>query len=286
MVEIMPKVSVVIPIYNAEKFISETIESVMAQTCSDWEIIAVDDGSTDKTPEILRSYKKRLSKKMRVITQENSGLSITRNVAISAAKGGYVAFLDHDDLWVPEKLEKQVKLLDSNKELGMVYSDSYMIDEKGDLKKDTFFGKIKPSRGNVFDKLFYVNFIPCLTVITRKEMLKKVGQFDPRYKISEDHDMFLRIAECYPVDFIEQPLAKYRLHGESASKNIEVQVAEDFRITEHWLKKKPSLKKELRYKIKLKKTCLRGSLMKYYLSKHEVKKTIKNIKNLVKDLIS
>ena len=286
MVELMPKVSIIIPIYNAEKFISETIESAIAQTYSDWEIVAVDDGSTDKTPEILRNYKKRLSKKMRVITQENSGLSIARNVAIGAAKGRYIAFLDHDDLWLPEKLEKQVKLLDSNKGLGMVYSDSYMIDEKGNLKKDTFFDNMKPYRGNVFDKLFYVNFIPCLTAAIRKEVLEKIGQFDPKYKISEDYDLFLKIAECCPVDFTEQPLAKYRIHGESASKNIEMQVAEDFRIMEYWLRKKPSLKKELRYKIKLKKACLHGSLIKHYLGKREFKRITREIKNLVKVLIS
>jgi len=115
----MPKISVIIPIYNAERYLSETIESVMAQTYSDWEIVAVDDGSTDKTPEILKDHEKKLSKKLCVITQKNSGVSIARNTAIAAARGEYIAFLDHDDLWLPEKLEKQVKLLDSNKKLGL-----------------------------------------------------------------------------------------------------------------------------------------------------------------------
>ena len=160
----MPKVSVIIPIYNAEKFISGTIESVIAQTYQDWEIIAVDDGSTDKTPEILTKYKKKLSSNLQVITQENSGVSIARNKGIPAARGEYIAFLDHDDLWTPEKLEKQVKLLDSNKELGLVYSDSYVIDECGNLEKDTLISSILSRnilrsnvfRGNIFKELFCV----------------------------------------------------------------------------------------------------------------------------------
>ena len=280
--DIMPKVSVIIPVYNAEKFISETIESVIAQTYQDWEIIAVDDGSTDKTLEILKEHEKKLSKKLRVITQKNSGVSIARNTGVAAANGEYIAFLDHDDLWMPRKLEKQVKLLDSNRTLGLVYSDSYQIDGAGNLKKDTFFHSTKPFRGNVFNELFYINFIPCLTAVVRKEVLDKVGPFNPKYNIAEEYDLFLKIAERWPVDFIEQPLAKYRFHAGSFSKNIDISVYEDFQIIEYWLKKKPHLKKELKYKIKLKKARSYMSLIWYYLRKHEFRKAIGEIKNFVK----
>jgi len=291
--EIMPKISIIIPVYNAEKFISETIESVIAQTYQDWEIIAVDDGSTDKTPEILKEYEKKLSKKLRVITQKNSGVSIARNTGIAAAKGEYIAFLDHDDLWMPEKLEKQIKLLDSNKELGLVYSDSYMIDESGNLKKDTFINSImsknilqsKVFRGNIFNELFCVDFIPLLTTIVRKDVFDKVGMFNPKYKISEDYDLFLKIARIYPADFIKQPLAKYRIHSGGASKNLETRIKEDFQIMEYWLIKKPELKKELQYKIKLKKASLYGSLMRYHLSKLEFKKVVVETKDIIKGLL-
>jgi len=278
----MPKVSVIIPVYNAEKFISETIESVVAQTYPDWEIIAVDDGSTDKTPEILKEYAKKLPKKVRVIAQKNSGVSIARNNAIAVAKGEYIAFLDHDDLWMPEKLEKQVKLLDSNKALGLVYSDSHQIDGEGNLKGDTIFHSVKPFRGNVFNELLCINFIPCLTAMVRKEVLDKVGPFNPRYKVAEEYDLFLKIAERWPVDFIEQPLAKYRFHAGSFSKNVDISVDEDFQIMEYWLKKKPHLKKELKYKIKLKRARLHGSLIKYYFNKHEFRKVIGEIENFMK----
>ena len=285
MVETMPKVSVIIPIYNAEKFISETIESVVAQTYPDWEIIAVDDGSTDKTPEILKEYAKKLPKKVRVITQKNSGVSTARNNAIAVAKGGHVAFLDHDDLWMPEKLEKQVKLLDSDKKLGLVYSDCDMIDHEGRLKKGSLV-RGKMFRGNVFNELLCANFIPLLTAVVKKGVLDEVGAFDPKYKIAEEYDLFLRIAERYPIDFVEQPLAKYRVHGGRASRNVKTAVDEDFQIMEYWLKKKPHLKKELNYRIKLKKTRSYRSLIWYYLGKHEFRKAIGEIKNFMKVLVS
>jgi glycosyltransferase involved in cell wall biosynthesis len=286
----MPKISVIIPIYNAERYLSETIESVMAQTYSDWEIVAVDDGSTDKTPEILKDYEKKLSKKLCVITQKNSGVSIARNTAIAAARGEYIAFLDHDDLWLPEKLEKQVKLLDSNKKLGLVYSDSYAIDGKGSLKKGTLLsGRLfrlhaRMRRGNVFNELFYVNFIPILTAIVRKNVFNKVGMFDSKYKIAEEYDLFLKIAEQYPIDFIEKPLAKYRIHRGNVSKNIELRVKEDLQISEYWLNKKPELKRKLKDKIRLKHARLYGRLIILYLRDHKFKKMTKEIKNFVHDL--
>ena len=279
----MPKVSVIIPVYNAENFLSETIESVIAQTYTDWEIIAVDDGSTDRSGKILRKYEQLLPQKFHAIMQQNSGTSAARNTAIEASKGEYIAFLDHDDLWLPEKLGKQVELLDSNKKFGMVYSDNYVIDSNGDLKKKSLLPCIM-FRGNVFNELFHRNFIALLTVIIRNEVLNKVGMFDPKYKIAEEYDLFLRIAEYYPVDFVEQPLAKYRVHAESVSKNIEVSVDEDLQIMEYWLNKKPELKRELRGKIRLKKARLCYNLTAYYFSKHEYKKAVKGIYKLCKGI--
>jgi len=280
----MPKVSVIIPVYNAETFLSETIESVITQTYADWEIVAVDDGSTDRSGEILRKYEQRLPQKFHVIVQQNSGTSAARNTAIKASKGEYIAFLDHDDLWLPEKLEKQVELLDSNKKRGMVYSDNYVIDSNGNLKKKSLL-PYRTFRGCVFNELFHRNFIALLTVVIRKEVLNKVGMFNPKYKIAEEYDLFLRIAEHYLIDFVEQPLAKYRVHDESVSKNIELSVDEDLQIMGYWLNKKPKLKRELRGKIQLKKARLCYNVTAYYFSKHEYKKAIKGIYKLCKGIV-
>jgi len=193
----MPRVSVTIPVYNAERFISETIESVISQTYTDWEIVAVDDGSKDGSLEILRAFEKRLPEKIRVFSKKNSGVALARNTGIEGSKGEYIALLDHDDLWMPGKLERQVKLLDSNKEIGLVYSDAYLFRER-ESRTRTAFSTLKPFRGRVFDKLLWENFIVVSTAVIRREAFNKVGMFDPKYRICEDYDLFLRVAGQYP----------------------------------------------------------------------------------------
>jgi len=271
----MPEVSVIIPVYNGEKYLSEAIESVIAQTYSDWEIIAVNDGSTDASLEILRNYEQQLPSKMHVINQENYGISIARNRAIARAKGEYIAFLDCDDLWLPEKLEKQVEFFDSNKEPGLIYSDCYVIDGDGNVKENTYTERTKPFRGNLFHELLYNNFIPTSTATSRREVLDKVGLFNPRFRVSQDYDLWLRIAETYPVDFIDKPLAKYRFRHEGISRNVELMVNEDFQILDYWLNKKPELRRELKSKIKQKKARLHYQLVLYYYHNHKIKKAIR-----------
>src|SRR3990170_2838516 len=118
----MPKVSVIIPTYNREKYIVETLQSVFAQTFTDYEVIVIDDGSTDNTADVLRPYLDRIV----YIRKPNGGQGSARNVGIKVAKGEYIAFLDSDDLWMPEKLELQVKYLDNNKDAGLVFTD-YLV---------------------------------------------------------------------------------------------------------------------------------------------------------------
>lgn len=269
-----PLVSVILPVYNGKKFLSEAIESVIAQTYSDWEIIAVNDGSTDASLEILRKYEQQLPSKINVINQENYGISIARNRAIASAKGEYIAFLDCDDLWLPNKLKKQVDFLDSNSEIGLLYSDCYVLDSNSNMKEDIYSLRTKPRKGNIFHILLYNNFIPTSTVIVRRGVLKEIGLFNPRYKISQDYDLWLRIAETYPVDFLNEPLAKYRFRHEGISRNVELMVNEDFQILEFWLNKKPELRRELKSKIKQKKARLHYQLVLYYYHNHKIKKAI------------
>ena len=133
-------------------------------------------------------------------------------------------------------MEKQIRLLDSNKKLGLVYSDSYMIDAKGNLKNVIVCGRF--FKGNIFNKLFEHNFIPLLTVVVRKTALDRVGIFNPKFRTSEEYDLWLRIAEHYSVDFIKQPLAKYRVHDESFSRHIKLTADENSQIIEYWLNRK------------------------------------------------
>lgn len=173
------KVSVIIPTYNRAHLVTQAIDSVLDQTFKDFKLIIVDNYSSDNTESVVKSYD---NKRIRYFKNQNKGLiGINRNYGIKKSQGEYISFLDDDALWLPEKLEKQVKLLNSNQELGLVYSDNYIIGSNGNLLKDTYFHNVKPFRGNVFNEFLVANFICNLTVVVRKEALSKVGVFDLKY---------------------------------------------------------------------------------------------------------
>jgi hypothetical protein len=205
----MPAVSVIIPTYNTAHLISDAIDSVLAQTYRDLEIIVVDDGSTDNTAEVLADYQDRIS----YIYQENQERSAARNNGIGRAQGEYVAFLDADDYWAPDKLTKQIALLAQRPDLGLVYSQAQTFygDRKWPRILGTDFSKIEEL--NVFEGLLLGKSIPTLTVVVRTECLQTVGLFDERIIIGEDWDLWLRITLKYAVGYIPQILAYYRLMG-------------------------------------------------------------------------
>lgn len=282
------KVSVIIPTYNRAHLLTQAIDSVLAQTFKDFELIIVDNYSTDNTESVVKSYK---DERIRYFKNRNQGLiGVNRNYGIQKSQGEYISFLDDDDLWLPEKLEKQVELLDSNKELGLVYSDIHIIGSNGNLLKDTYFHSVKPFRGNVFNELLVANFIASLTVVVRKEALSKVGVFDPKYVIAQDYDLWLRIAECYPVDFIEQPLAEYRLHVESASqKNVVLSYKEEAQVKDYWLSRNSNLKREVRGRIRRRKAAIYSQMILTATSdvfRNRNKESIKEFWGLLKYLLA
>lgn len=218
----MPIVSVIIPLYNSEPFICETIDSVLAQTYQDFEIIAVDDGSTDNTCALVTG---RYGNRVTCIRQKNLGLSAARNTAIAHAQGEFLAFIDHDDRWLPEKLTLQLSLFQKNTHLALVFSDAYIVTSEG-KQLCTSFKIASPCRGMVFHALLQDNFIPLSTVIVKKEAFAAFGPFDRKYKIAEDWDFFLKVSRACLVDYIPSPLVEYYVHPHSFSKNIELRLQE------------------------------------------------------------
>ena len=211
----MPRVSVIIPLYNSNPFIMETLDSVLSQSYEDMEVITVDDGSSDNTGDLVRS---RGDKRLVYIRQDNAGISAARNRGLSVAKGEYIAFIDHDDKWLPGKIAKQMALFNSQKDLGLVYSDAYIVNAAGQ-RGGTFFKISKPHCGMVFEYMMNGNFIPVLTAVIKKSITEKTGYFDQRYKIAEDWDYFIRVSKICPVSFVDAPLAEYRVHASSFSRN-------------------------------------------------------------------
>lgn len=214
-----PKVSVIIPCYNASATIRETLKSIKEQTFKDYEVIIVNDGSTDDTDNILTSYAEQLNGLLKIITQTNQGQTVAKNVGIRNSKGQFIAFLDSDDLWAPEKLEYQLAYMESRPHVGLCYTEGILINEKGDK-----IGKVNclPSyRGNCFDKLLIKNDIVASSVMIKREILDRVGLFDEDFKACENWDMWIRISKVSQIEYIDRPLTYYRVHLKNMSKNMD-----------------------------------------------------------------
>ena len=201
-----PKISVIIPVYNGERYIKEAIDSVLNQTYENYEIIVINDGSTDNTIKILKNY----VNKIRWKNQENKGVVSAKNSGIKIAKGEYFAYLDADDVFLPDKLELQIKKLNENPKLGLVFCEYYYMDKNGKIIK-----LIKPTKKI---KLIQDNFIPTSGVICKKSCLEKIGIFEYDVGSDYDWDLWLRISEQFPISYVNKPLLKYRIHSSNISR--------------------------------------------------------------------
>ncbi len=206
-----PKVSVVMNCLNCSEYVKEAIDSVFTQTYKDWEIIFFDDASTDNSLEIAKSY----GHKVRCFTSGKTyGLGKARNLAVKEARGRYIAFLDCDDIWLPEKLEKQIPMFDNDQNIGLVFSDVMYFNKKGDVFQ--LYGAKKPPENYAFRQLLRKNFLCLSDVMIKKETLLKLGQwFDDRFSGIEDLDLFLRIAYDQKIKYIDAVLVRYRMHEKS-----------------------------------------------------------------------
>lgn len=215
-------ISVIIPAFNAEKYIKETIDSILGQTFQDFEIIVVDDGSTDNTREILDQYGERIN----YIFQKNRGPSKARNTAIKAARGKYIALLDADDLWESVFLERTVDFLQRHGDLGYVFTENDVFSEDSVLtrhwiKDDGRVAQI-PVRWQLGGEMIFArriwsdlaigSFIPTSGILIRRIVLEKVGLFDENLTNAEDRDFFIRLAREYDGGFIDECLSHKRQH--------------------------------------------------------------------------
>jgi glycosyltransferase involved in cell wall biosynthesis len=211
-----PRVSVVIPAYNSGKLLGQTLESVLNQSFRDLEVILVDDGSTDDTTRVADAF----GPPVRVVRQRNQGPSAARNHGVEVARGPFIAFLDADDLWLPDKLRLQMELFDRRPELGLVYTN-YQYTDGSKLLPLHRSAQKKPYEGWVFRQLLRDNFVATSTAVLRRECFRQVGGFDPKLRISEDYDLWLRIARKFEMGYAPPPLARYRFHGRNVFGNLE-----------------------------------------------------------------
>jgi len=215
----MPRVSILLTCYNHRKFIEEAVRGIREQTYRDFEVIAIDDGSTDGTRDWLAQQSD-----FRVIFNEaNLGTYATLNVGLEHSSGELIAILNDDDVWMPEKLAKQVELLDANPKVGLVHTGGYFIDGSGARKEGNPLGFRFPTfnTGDLLLGLVYENKIIASAAVARRECFDRLGDFDSSYFGSGDWQMWYRIAEEYHVGFVDAPLTMYRVHGQNASHKLE-----------------------------------------------------------------
>ena len=215
----MPAFSVIMNCLNCAGDLREALDSVVAQTCEDWEIVFWDNGSSDASPAIAQSY----GEKVRYFRAEKTvPLGAARNLAIARAEGRYIAFLDCDDVWLPEKLERQKMLLDANPRLGLVSTDTEMFDGARVLNR--LFAHARPERGRVFRALMTRQWVSMSSAVVRREALDGLkdaqGQsvaphwFDESLNVCEEADLFYRIAHDWEVDHVQgEALTRWRVHG-------------------------------------------------------------------------
>ncbi len=207
----MPTVDVIIPAYNAARFLPMALDSVLAQTFTDWRILLVDDGSQDNTPELVAPYQQRLGEKLKYIRQANAGLPAARNTAIRHAEAEFLALLDADDVWLPQRLERTVQRFQADERIGLVYSFVARIDPEGRLL-DSFTRRNPHGEGHVAPYLYMRMLdLPCPTVTFRRRCVEAVGNFDERLRATEDRDLWVRIAQEYEVALIPEITAYYRV---------------------------------------------------------------------------
>ena len=203
-----PRVSVIIPTYNCAAMLRQALESVRRQTVQELEVIVVDDGSTDQTPEVIREFGSWVT----YLRQENQGVAAARNTGIRLSSAPYIALLDSDDLWLPNKLERQLAFLRSHPQVGLVYTRMWSYSVSNPAKR-----RLDPQKvAQTFKQLLNgPNTVTSSTVVIRRECLDTVGLFNPQLRAVEDHELWLRIVRRFPIAFMDEVTAEYRRHDNS-----------------------------------------------------------------------
>jgi glycosyltransferase involved in cell wall biosynthesis len=230
----MPLISVVVPVFNGEQTIQETIESVLKQTFTDFEIIVIDDGSQDATEEIVLSIK---DNRIQIYSYPNAGLAASRNRGIVKAIGEYIAFIDADDLWTSEKLEAQIHALQTNSNAAVAYSWTDYIDQDSNFLRR---GSHLTVNGDIYAHLLVIDFLENgSNPLIKKQAFVEVGNFDESLTAAEDWDLLLRLASRYHFVCVPSPQVLYRISTNSMSANVLQQESETLKVIERAFKQAP-----------------------------------------------
>ena len=231
-------VSIIMPAFNVAKYIAPSIESVKKQSYSNWELLIVNDGSTDHTEEVIQSYLLKDSR-IRYFFQPNKGQGAARNLALKHANGDFIAFLDSDDLWLPKKLEKQVKILTNDENIDLLFSSGFIFDESGIIESFHVKEQFWSEENGAVEKFIEKNRIPILSVLVKKKTIDEASGFniDRRIQNAEDYYLWIKLL-LNGAKFmgISDKLVKYRKHQEQATFNISSQYLKEVNVLKELFK--------------------------------------------------
>jgi glycosyltransferase involved in cell wall biosynthesis len=228
-----PLVSVVMPVYNQEEYLPAAIESVLAQSYSNIELLIVDDGSTDLSGDICEAYASQ-DPRITIMRQKNAGPSKARNTAIAMAKGAYICLLDADDLMVSEKIMTQLNVMLKDPEIDISYTALLLIDSQGN-----FIGEIHSqeySQEDFVTQMFFRNVIPNPNTIMAKSTCLKQNLYNETFKHGEDFELMLRLAQQFRFKYIDMPLTSYRRHTENLSNDLTAHRKAELRVLKNYSK--------------------------------------------------
>jgi glycosyltransferase involved in cell wall biosynthesis len=212
-----PLISVILPVYNRARWVARAIESVLSQTYQNFELLVIDDGSTDDTPQVLASYGSRL----RVLKQAHAGAEAARNLGLEQARGEFVAFIDSDDLWYADRLSRQLPCFKRD-EVGLVFGNAALVDYRQTpprYLKRTFFDNVRPSRGHVMEVFARGCFVPFSSVLARRQCFVETGGFTTG-RVAADYLKWLEISASHEFDYIPDPVFEYAIHPGGISHNL------------------------------------------------------------------
>lgn len=216
-------ISVIIPTYNSKKYILKTLKSVYRQNVLPYEIVVCDDGSEDNTVQLVESYFEKHSGvigRTRIIRQKNKGAGAARNNAIRNTTGNWIAFLDSDDAWYPDKLEKVIRAIRKNDGIGIISHNEYAVIENKEKEPSiTKYNEIYDPKNNLYIQLFQRNFFSTSCMVVRKDFIVKAGYMDEGLLSAQDYDLWLRVSRGQDAYIIDEPLAYYLMRDGNISSN-------------------------------------------------------------------
>lgn len=233
-----PLVSVILAAYNTAAYLRKTLASVLNQSYTNYEVVIVDDGSTDNTRAVAEEFID--DKRVRYHYQKNQGVSAARNFAASQARGKYLAMCDADDIWHPKKLAKQMRAFGEDPDLGVVYCNIGTIDEQGNILKP-HSNRYKCYSGWVTRNLILRNFVPGPTTVIRKAFFDEVGGFNTKLRLSEDYDLWLRLSTVCRFQHVDETLYLYRKHSmQNSASHAQELLKAHIRVVENFSERFPS----------------------------------------------